>query len=78
MTITVGEAQDRLPELIQAIKEGGQVTLTEDGNAVAELVPAKTRLEPRRFGTMKGRIKILDLDRHRPQNDIESWLQGDV
>ncbi len=72
MTIPVNEAQAKLFELIQAAKNGQSVTLTENDEPVAQLVPA------RRFGTLKDHIQILDPDWDRPQNDVEAWLEGDV
>ncbi len=82
MTYTIGEASNKLYELVEAVKDGRQVTICgEDGQPVADLVPAKveSRGVPK-FGTMKGRIKILDPNWHvGPQTDaeLEAWLKGE-
>jgi len=82
MTYTIEEASSKLHELVEAAKDGQQVTICEEnGQPVADLIPtkAKKRGVPK-FGTMKGRIKILDPNWHvGPQTDaeLEAWLKGE-
>jgi prevent-host-death family protein len=42
-TLTIGsfEAKNRLSELLQLVENGGEVTITRHGKAVARLVPAQ-------------------------------------
>jgi prevent-host-death family protein len=63
MDVTIAEAQDRLPSLIDAVKNGERVVITDDGKPVAELnpPPAEAQGEPRKrrevqFGFMRGQI----------------------
>ena len=77
MRINLGDARDKLSQLVQAVIDGEQVTITGHGEPVVELVPAKRKRKPK-FGTMKGRITINDPNWDRPQSDIQTWLRGDV
>jgi len=42
---TVAEARDELPELIQLVRAGESVVITDNGHAVARLVPAPSPTE---------------------------------
>jgi prevent-host-death family protein len=75
--VSLGDARDKLSQLVQAVIDGEQVTITRHGEPAVELVPAKRKRAPQ-FGTMKDRIKIVDPAWRRPQGDIEAWLRGDV
>jgi prevent-host-death family protein len=82
MTYTIDEASNKLPALLEAVKDGQQVTICgQDGQPAADLVPAKAETKgERKFGTMKGRIKVLDPNWHvGPQTDaeLEAWLKGE-
>jgi prevent-host-death family protein len=61
MTIVgMHEAKTRLSQLVQEVEAGGRVTITRNGEPVAELV----RVAPavgRGFGAMSGRGRITDL-----------------
>jgi prevent-host-death family protein len=79
MKVSVAEAKNTLTRLIQRVEEGERVTICRHGVPVADLVrTAATERRPRRFGTLKNKIKILDSDWARPQHNIEAWLRGDV
>ena len=60
MDVTVAEAQQRLPDLIEAVKTGERVVITDDGKPVAELNSAASEEAPRKrgvqFGFMRGEI----------------------
>jgi prevent-host-death family protein len=77
--VSVAEAKNKLTQLIQQVEKGERVTICRHGKPVADLVPTGgVERRPRQFGTLKGKIKILDPDWAKPQNDIEAWLRGDV
>ena len=79
MQINVGEARDKLTQLLQDVENGEEVTICRNGKPVADLVPTKALLKQRpKYGTMKDKIKINDPDWWKPQNDVEAWLKGDV
>lgn len=75
-TITVGEAQARLRELIHQLAPGEEIVITEDQHPIAKLVseqpPPKPNLRPGP-GLCKGMITILsDDDEHL--KDFEEYL----
>ena len=81
MTYTIGEASNKLYELVEAVKGGQQVTICEeDGQPVADLVPTTVgkRRVPK-FGTLAGRGVIVDPNWHKgpeTQEEWEAWLEG--
>lgn len=79
MKVSVAEAKNRLTQLLQQVEKGERVTICRHGTPIADLIPATAIDRKRRqFGTLSGRIKILDSDWAKPQNDVEAWLRGDV
>jgi prevent-host-death family protein len=40
MQVTILEARDRLPQLIESVQAGAEVVIAQDGEPVARLVPA--------------------------------------
>ena len=78
--MNLGDARDKLSQLVNAVLEGRQVTILRHGEPVVDLVRTQAgKREPPRFGTMKGRIILKDLDwRKGPQTDEElgAWLEG--
>lgn len=79
MKVSVAEAKNKLTQLITAVEKGERVTICRHGKPIVDLV--QTREEERQapqFGMLKGKIKIIDPDWARPQNDVEAWLKGDV
>ena len=61
-TITIQEAQTRLPELIHRLAPGEEVIITENDRPVARLVPtAPTPAKrPPQFGTLKGTVLSME------------------
>jgi prevent-host-death family protein len=63
MTVTIEEAQARLPELIDRLAPGEELVITRNDQPVAALVgkyqPAR---QPRRPGSAKGKLLILAED----------------
>lgn len=77
MTVSVTEAKNKLTELLVKVEQGEPVTIERHGTPIAEIKGIAIRRKPR-FGTMKGRIKILDPNWDAPQNDEDAWLAGEV
>lgn len=65
-SISIQEAQAKLPELIRALKPGDELLITDNQEAVAKLVSKKPALHPRPGpGLCKGMITIVaDDDEH--------------
>ena len=72
MQVSVADAKNKLPQLIKAVEDGETVTICRRGVPVADLVrtDVPTRKKPR-FGTLKGKIQILDPDWWKPMTDEE-------
>lgn len=79
MTYSVTEAKNRLPELIRQAEAGNVVTITKRGIAVVEIVRTINVLKRKRiFGGFENDVEIFNPDWARPQNDVDTWLKGDV
>lgn len=65
-TVTIEEAQAKLPELIEHIATGEEVIITRDQRPVARLRPEPlTPRPPRKAGNCKGLLTIVtDDDEH--------------
>jgi prevent-host-death family protein len=81
MTVNLGDARDKLSQLVQNVLDGGQVTICRNGEPVVDLVPTRAgRQSGPKFGTMKNRIIIKDPNWHMgPETDEElaAWLKGE-
>lgn len=59
-TVTIEEAQAKLPELIDKLALGEEVIITRNQQPVAKLVGQQRRMrKPRRPGSAKGKLVIL-------------------
>ncbi len=78
MRVSVAEAKNRLTELLKAVEEGEQITITRRGVPVVDLVrakkPGKKKLP---FGMLRDRIVIHDPDWWKPMTDeeVERFLE---
>ncbi len=73
MTVTVEEAQARLPELIDQLAGGEPLTITRGGRPIAQLVPApaeRTRPIP---GRGRGKVAIVSEDDEHLK-DFEDYM----
>jgi prevent-host-death family protein len=70
--VNVDQAKTELDALIQAVLEGDEVILTQDGEPVVRLV-ATPRSRPRRPGTAKGQI-IMAPDFDEPLEDFAEYM----
>lgn len=63
-TVSIAEAQARLPELLEQLKPGDELTITRDDRPVARVVPAPSGPEPGRpvFGRGKGKLVVWEDD----------------
>jgi antitoxin (DNA-binding transcriptional repressor) of toxin-antitoxin stability system len=79
MQVSVADAKNKLPELIKAVEDGEAVTICRRGVPVVGIVrtQAPTRKKPK-FGTLKGKIKIIDPDWWKPLTDeeVDDFLEG--
>jgi prevent-host-death family protein len=79
MQVSVAEAKNKLPELLKAVENGETVTICRRGVPVIDLVLTKAA-SPRkpRFGTLRGKIQILDPDWWKPMTDaeVDAFIEG--
>ena len=76
MTITVADAQNRLAELIAALKPGEDVVLTSNELPVARLVASEiAKQEPRKSGTLKGTVLYMAPDFDAPLDDFKEYME---
>jgi prevent-host-death family protein len=62
-TVTIEEAQAKLPELIDRLVPGEEVIITRNERPVAKLVGQQRPIrQPRRPGSAKGKLVILAED----------------
>jgi antitoxin (DNA-binding transcriptional repressor) of toxin-antitoxin stability system len=74
MTVTLEEAQARLPELISRLQPGEEIVITAGGQPVARLqAEASSNRKPRKAGSAKGLLTIIsDDDEHL--KDFEEYM----
>jgi prevent-host-death family protein len=64
-TVTIEDAQARLPELLDRLGPGDEVLITRDGKPVARLLPSDPPKGPRVLGRGKGKVLFyIDDDEH--------------
>lgn len=71
-TVSVAEAQDKLPDLLAQALAGNEVIITEHGTPVARLVPVVSHSKKRVAGLNRGTISTSE-DFDEPLPD-EFWL----
>ena len=79
MEFSVADAKNKLPELIKAVEDGKSVTICRRGVPVVDIVRTqKSKREKPRFGTLRGKIKILDPDWWKPMTDeeVDDFIEG--
>ena len=76
-TVTIEDAQSRLPELIDQLHAGEQVVITRDQKPVARLIAeAQPDERPlRRLGTMKGTVQFMAPDFDVPLEDFKEYME---
>ena len=74
-TVTVEEAQAKLPELIDKLVPGEEVIITRNEQPVAKLVGQQRPIrQPRRPGSAKGKLVILVEDDAHLQ-DFKDYME---
>jgi prevent-host-death family protein len=74
--IDIAVAQNQLPGLLESVRHGEEVVISQGGEPVAQLVALRPPKVVRRLGTMKGKIWIADdFDAPLP-DDIQAAFEG--
>jgi prevent-host-death family protein len=58
LTVNMHEAKSQLSRLVAKVQAGEEVLIAKAGKPVARLTRLEVRMEPRRFGTAKGKVRI--------------------
>jgi prevent-host-death family protein len=77
--VSAAYAKANLPELLDAVEQGDSITISRYNKPVADLVPSQKAVRPTpRFGTGKGKIKILDPNWARPmtEGEVGAFIEG--
>ena len=72
-TVSVDEAQDKLPDLLAQAVAGNEVIITEHGMPVARLVPVVTPSKKKRVAGLNRGTILTSEDFDEPLSD-EFWL----
>jgi len=59
MQVNIHEAKTHLSRLLERAAAGEEIIIAKAGKPLARLTPVKDLRTPRKFGSMKGLIKIL-------------------
>ena len=74
-TVTMEEAQAKLPELVARLAGGDEIVITQDQKPVAKLVrEPSTARKPRKAGSAKGKLVILQEDDEHLK-DFQEYMQ---
>lgn len=73
-TVSLAEAQAKLPDLIHGLMPGDEVVITEEQRAVARIVPAAAAGD-RQLGTLKGTVLYMAPDFDAPLEDFKDYME---
>ncbi|MDA0839363.1 MAG: DUF2281 domain-containing protein [Planctomycetota bacterium] len=75
-SVSIEEAQERLPELLHQLNPGDELTITEDDRPLAKIVAAKhARSERRLSGVLKGSVRFMADDFDAPLDDFKDYMK---
>lgn len=69
--VTLEDAQAKLPEIIQHLRPGEEITITDQREPVARVQRAERKSWPCQPGTAKDKIHWIDPDFDAPLEDFE-------
>ena len=58
--INIHEAKTHLSRIVEEVAGGKEVIIGKAGKPMARLVPLAQKVKPKRFGTLKGKIRVPD------------------
>lgn len=75
-SVTLEEAQARLPQLLERLQPGEEIIITRDQEPVARLIgEARPARRPRTLGTMKGSVLYMAPDFDAPLDDFKEYME---
>lgn len=79
MKVSMVEAKNKLTQLVQAAEKGEKITICRHGVPVADIVrSAESSKIKRKFGTLKGKIQIIDpnWDKAMTDEEVDAFVEG--
>lgn len=74
-TVSLKEAQDKLPELIHQLSPGDELVITENDQPIARVLPTSLVSQERKLGTMPGTVLHMAPDFDAPLEDFREYVQ---
>jgi antitoxin (DNA-binding transcriptional repressor) of toxin-antitoxin stability system len=74
-TVTLEEAQARLPQLIAGLRPGEQLAITQEGQPVATLVRSPRTNWPCKAGSAKDTPHWMARDFDAPLEDFQEYME---
>lgn len=72
--VTIHAAKTNLSKLIARVEAGEEIVLARGREPVAKLVPMRSKGAKRRFGVLKGQLKVgPEFFEPLPENELKSW-----
>jgi prevent-host-death family protein len=68
--LNIHEAKTHLSKIIDEVAAGREVIIAKAGKPMARIVPLTNVVRPKKFGLLKGKIKVPD-DFNKPLEDAE-------
>jgi prevent-host-death family protein len=77
-TVNIHEAKTHLSRLLERVADGEEIVIGKAGKPVAKLVPYSEDKEPRKLGTLKGKIWLApDWDSEETNEEIARLFYGE-
>ncbi len=74
-TVSLKEAQDKLPELIHRLSPGEELVITENDQPVARILPTSAVHGERKLGTLRGTVVHMAPDFDAPLDAFREYTQ---
>jgi antitoxin (DNA-binding transcriptional repressor) of toxin-antitoxin stability system len=74
-TITIEDAQAKLPELIGGLSNGEELVITQDGEPVATLTRSERKQWPCKAGSAKDKILWIAPDFDAPLEEFQEYME---
>ena len=74
-TVTIEEAQAKLPEIIQQLLPGEEITIMDHGKPLAQVKKAERTSWPCQAGTAKDQIHWIAPDFDAPLDDFNEYME---
>ena len=72
--VTIHAAKTNLSKLIARVEAGEEIILARGRLPVAKLVPVRASMPKRRFGALKGLLKVgPEFFQPLPDDDLKAW-----